>query len=37
MGSLGSGNHFLEIQVVDKIYDAGRLRCSGCPCRRSAS
>ena len=23
VGSLGSGNHFLEIQVVDKIEDAG--------------
>lgn len=22
LGTLGSGNHFLEIQVVDKIYDA---------------
>jgi tRNA-splicing ligase RtcB (3'-phosphate/5'-hydroxy nucleic acid ligase) len=22
MGSLGSGNHFLEIQVVDEVYDA---------------
>ncbi len=23
LGSLGSGNHFLEIQVVDKIFDEG--------------
>ncbi|MCS7102855.1 MAG: intein-containing RctB family protein [Candidatus Korarchaeum sp.] len=22
LGSLGSGNHFLEVQVVDKVYDA---------------
>jgi tRNA-splicing ligase RtcB len=22
-GTLGSGNHFLEVQVVDEIYDAG--------------
>ena len=22
LGSLGSGNHFLEVQVVDEIYDA---------------
>ncbi len=22
MGSLGSGNHFLEVQAVDRIYDA---------------
>ena len=21
MGTLGSGNHYLEVQVVDKIYD----------------
>ena len=23
VGSLGSGNHFLEVQVVDQVYDAG--------------
>ncbi|MBI1805318.1 MAG: RtcB family protein [Ignavibacteriae bacterium] len=23
LGTLGSGNHFLEIQVVDEVYDAG--------------
>jgi len=23
MGTLGSGNHYLEVQVVDRIYDAG--------------
>jgi tRNA-splicing ligase RtcB (3'-phosphate/5'-hydroxy nucleic acid ligase) len=23
VGSLGSGNHFLEVQVIDEIYDAG--------------
>ncbi len=23
VGSLGSGNHFLEVQAVDRIYDAG--------------
>jgi tRNA-splicing ligase RtcB (3'-phosphate/5'-hydroxy nucleic acid ligase) len=22
IGSLGSGNHFLEVQAVDRIYDA---------------
>ncbi|MBM3219585.1 MAG: RtcB family protein [Candidatus Rokubacteria bacterium] len=23
LGSLGSGNHFLELQIVDEVYDAG--------------
>lgn len=23
LGTLGSGNHFLEVQVVDEVYDAG--------------
>lgn len=23
LGTLGSGNHFLEVQIVDEIYDAG--------------
>src|SRR5262249_46063694 len=26
LGSLGSGNHFLEVQVVDEVYDAGAAR-----------
>jgi len=26
LGTLGAGNHFLEIQVVDKIYDEARAR-----------
>ncbi len=38
VGSLGSGNHFLEVQAVDQIYDAatcgGR---SGCGWARCAS
>ncbi|MDY6911039.1 MAG: RtcB family protein [Chloroflexota bacterium] len=29
LGTLGSGNHFLEIQVVDKIYDAAAARAFG--------
>jgi tRNA-splicing ligase RtcB len=29
LGSLGSGNHFLEIQVVDEIYDAKAAECYG--------
>lgn len=29
LGSLGSGNHFLEVQVVDKIYDAEAARAMG--------
>jgi len=29
LGSLGSGNHFLEVQVVDKIYDEGAARVMG--------
>lgn len=29
LGSLGSGNHFLEIQVVDEIYDANAAECFG--------
>jgi tRNA-splicing ligase RtcB (3'-phosphate/5'-hydroxy nucleic acid ligase) len=26
VGSLGSGNHFLEVQVVDEVFDAGAAR-----------
>ena len=29
VGSLGSGNHFLEIQVVDEVYDPGVARAFG--------
>ncbi len=29
MGSLGSGNHFLEVQVVDTIYDAATAQAFG--------
>ncbi|MBW2348924.1 MAG: RtcB family protein [Deltaproteobacteria bacterium] len=29
LGTLGSGNHFLEIQVVDKIYDPEKARAFG--------
>ena len=29
VGSLGSGNHFIEIQVVDEIYDEGDARAFG--------
>lgn len=29
LGSLGSGNHFLEIQVVDQVYDDGRAKAWG--------
>jgi len=29
LGSLGSGNHFLEVQVVDKIYDREAARVMG--------
>lgn len=29
LGTLGSGNHFVEIQVVDEIYDARRARVFG--------
>ena len=29
VGSLGSGNHFLEVQVVDQVYDAARRRAMG--------
>lgn len=29
LGTLGSGNHFLEIQVVDKIYDMEKARAFG--------
>lgn len=28
-GSLGAGNHFLEVQVVDKIFDAGTAKVFG--------
>jgi len=29
LGTLGSGNHFLEIQVVDKIFDEARAKAYG--------
>ena len=29
LGSLGSGNHFLEIDVVDEVYDTGTAECFG--------
>ena len=29
LGTLGSGNHFLEIQVVDEIYDKEKASCFG--------
>lgn len=29
MGTLGSGNHYLEIQIVDKIYDQKTADCFG--------
>ncbi|MBI4562832.1 MAG: RtcB family protein [Candidatus Rokubacteria bacterium] len=29
LGTLGSGNHFLEVQVVEEIYDAGAARVLG--------
>ncbi|MEW6313729.1 MAG: RtcB family protein [Pseudomonadota bacterium] len=29
MGTLGSGNHYLEVQVVDRIYDADAARAFG--------
>lgn len=29
LGSLGSGNHFLEVQVVDEVYDAEAAACLG--------
>lgn len=29
MGTLGSGNHYLEIQVVDKIFDQKAAQCFG--------
>ncbi len=29
MGTLGSGNHYLEVQVVDRIYDAAAARAFG--------
>lgn len=29
VGTLGSGNHFLEIQVVDQVFDAGAARAYG--------
>jgi tRNA-splicing ligase RtcB (3'-phosphate/5'-hydroxy nucleic acid ligase) len=31
VGSLGSGNHFLEVQVVDEIYDAATADAYGLP------
>ena len=30
LGTLGAGNHFLEIQVVDKVFDKKTLPFSGC-------
>jgi tRNA-splicing ligase RtcB len=30
VGSLGSGNHFLEVQVVDRIDDADVAAALGC-------
>jgi AraC-like DNA-binding protein len=35
LGSLGSGNHFLEIQVVDEIYNEEVAKVFGCS-RRNA-
>lgn len=29
LGSLGSGNHYLEVQYVEKVYDAGRAEVMG--------
>ncbi|MCD6285394.1 MAG: RtcB family protein [Anaerolineae bacterium] len=29
LGSLGSGNHFLEVDVVDEVYDVGTAECYG--------
>jgi len=29
MGTLGSGNHFIEVDVVQEIYDAGAAACFG--------
>lgn len=29
LGTLGSGNHFLEVQVVDRIFDNGKARSLG--------
>jgi tRNA-splicing ligase RtcB len=29
LGTLGSGNHFLEVQVVEAVYDAGTARALG--------
>ena len=29
VGTLGSGNHFIEVQVVDEIYDADAARVFG--------
>ncbi|OPX41603.1 MAG: hypothetical protein B1H13_01250 [Desulfobacteraceae bacterium 4484_190.3] len=29
LGTLGSGNHFLEIQVVDAIYDSKKAKSFG--------
>jgi tRNA-splicing ligase RtcB len=29
LGSLGSGNHFIEVQAVEEIYDAAAARCFG--------
>jgi tRNA-splicing ligase RtcB len=31
MGTLGSGNHYLEVQQVDEIFDAGIAHCFGLP------
>jgi tRNA-splicing ligase RtcB len=29
IGTLGSGNHFLEVQIVDQVFDAGAARALG--------
>ncbi len=29
LGTLGSGNHFLEVQVVDQVYDTGKAQAFG--------
>jgi tRNA-splicing ligase RtcB (3'-phosphate/5'-hydroxy nucleic acid ligase) len=35
VGSLGSGNHFLEVQAVDEVYDAATAQRFGLTRRRS--
>jgi len=32
VGSLGSGNHFLEVQAVEEVYDAVRAQRFGLAC-----